>query len=204
MEVIWEKGSRQGLVGLTFPTGAVLGQPGEGEDCGPWGPGDGALEQGLEEQTQSYRMCFCGGIGGYHHRHLLSDVLPSSQGLVYRMLKQWQVTGPDKPIQVLVGEDVVFSCFLSPKTNAEDMEAWFFSNQFSAVVHVYKDGKDQENMQMPAYQKRTEFIKDSIAEGHVSLRLENVIPLDTGLCGCWFSSQTYDKEATWELQVSVC
>ena len=28
-------------VGLTFPTGAIVGQPGQGEDCGPCGPGMG-------------------------------------------------------------------------------------------------------------------------------------------------------------------
>lgn len=115
---------------------------------------------------------------------------------------QWQVIGPDKPIQVVVGEDAVFSCFLSPKTSAEAMEVRFFREQFYAVMHLYRDGKDQHNVQMPAYRGRTELVTDSIAEGHVSLRLEKVTLSDTGLYGCWFSSQTNDQEAIWELQVS--
>ncbi|XP_071074835.1 butyrophilin-like protein 3 [Dasypus novemcinctus] len=116
---------------------------------------------------------------------------------------QWQVIGPNKPVQALVGEDTVFSCFLSPGTSAEAMEVRFFRNQFSTVVHLYRNGKDLDDMQVPTYQGRTELLKDSIVNGHVSLRLKNIIPSDAGLYGCWFSSQTYYQEAIWELQVLV-
>ncbi|XP_019575574.2 butyrophilin-like protein 3 [Rhinolophus sinicus] len=116
---------------------------------------------------------------------------------------QWKVMGPHKPVQVVVGEDAVFSCFLSPKTSAEAMEVRFFRDQFHAVVHLYREGKDQHNMQMPAYQGRTELLKDSIEEGHVLLRLNKVTLSDTGLYGCWFRSQNNDHGTTWELQVSA-
>ncbi|XP_058296233.1 butyrophilin-like protein 9 isoform X2 [Hylobates moloch] len=82
------------------------------------------------------------------------------------------------------------------------MEVRFFRNQFHAVVHLYRDGEDWEYMQMPQYRGRTELVKDSIAGGHVSLRLKNITPSDIGLYGCWFSSQIYDEEATWELRVA--
>ncbi|KAM5212283.1 LOW QUALITY PROTEIN: butyrophilin-like protein 3 [Hipposideros larvatus] len=111
--------------------------------------------------------------------------------------------GPDKPVQVVVREDAVFSCFLSPKASAEAIEVRFFRDEFRAVVHLYREGKDQHHMQMPAYRGRTELLKDSIAEGRVSLRLKNVTPSDTGTYGCWFSSQTFDHGATWKLQVSA-
>ncbi|XP_012667077.1 butyrophilin-like protein 3 [Otolemur garnettii] len=114
---------------------------------------------------------------------------------------QWQVIGLDRPAQALVGEDVLFSCFLSPETNAEAMEVRFFKNKLYAVVHQYRDGKDQEHMKMPDYRGRTVFFKDFLAKGHVSLRLQKVTPLDAGLYGCWFRSQTYEQEAIWELQV---
>ncbi|XP_019575332.2 butyrophilin-like protein 3 [Rhinolophus sinicus] len=116
---------------------------------------------------------------------------------------QWQVMGPDKPVQVVVGEDAVFSCFLSPKTSAEAMEVQFFRDQFHAVVHLYREGKDQHDMQIPAYRGRTELLKDSIAEGYVSLRLKKVTLTDTGLYGCWFISQNNDQKAIWEMQVSA-
>ncbi|XP_074168834.1 butyrophilin-like protein 3 [Rhinolophus sinicus] len=124
----------------------------------------------------------------------LSLVLPSTG--------QWQVMGPAKPVQVVVGEDAVFSCFLSPKTSAEAMEVRFFRDQFHAVVHLYREGTDQRYMQMPDYRWRTELLKDSIGEGYVLLRLKKVTLSDTGLYGCGFISQNNDQEAIWELQVS--
>ncbi|XP_006877465.1 PREDICTED: butyrophilin-like protein 8-like [Chrysochloris asiatica] len=126
---------------------------------------------------------------------ILTQVTPCVQ-------RQWDVIGPTKPVQALVGENVKFSCFLSPETNAEGMEVRFFKNQFSDVVHIYMNGKDQKHMQMPAYRGRTELMKDFITKGHVSLTLEMVTSLDAGVYGCWFSSQTYYQEAVWELQVS--
>ncbi|XP_019490443.1 PREDICTED: butyrophilin-like protein 3, partial [Hipposideros armiger] len=132
-----------------------------------------------------------------------TDRVFSQLTLVLPSTGQWQVMGPDKPVQVMVGEDAVFSCFLSPKTSAEAMEVRFFRHQFHAVVHLYKQGKDQYHMQMPAYRGRTELLKDSIAEGRVSLRLKKVTLSDTGLYGCWFRSQNNDQEAIWELQVSA-
>uniref|UniRef100_A0A2K6BXF0 Butyrophilin like 8 n=1 Tax=Macaca nemestrina TaxID=9545 RepID=A0A2K6BXF0_MACNE len=128
--------------------------------------------------------------------------------LVLSLLKlgsgQWQLFGPNKAVQALVGEDAAFSCFLSPKTNAEAMEVRFFRGQRFSVVHLYRDGKDQPFMQMPQYQGRTKLVKDSIAGGRLSLRLENITVLDAGLYGCWIGSQSsYYQEATWELQVSA-
>jgi butyrophilin len=115
---------------------------------------------------------------------------------------QWKVIGPNKSIWVLAGEDATFSCFLSPETSAEAMEVRFFKDQLYDVVHLYKDRKDQENMKMPQYRRRTEFVRDSLDKGHAILRLEKVTPSDAGLYGCRFSSQSQEEEAFWELQVT--
>ncbi|XP_007952477.1 butyrophilin-like protein 8 [Orycteropus afer afer] len=132
--------------------------------------------------------------------------MPLVLTLVLSFLKlvagQWQVIAPDPLVKASVGEDIMFSCFLSPEMSAEAMEVRFFRNQFSAVVHMYRDGRDQTYMQMPAYRGRTEFMKDFIAKGHVSLKLKNITSLDAGMHGCWFSSQTYYQVAIWDLQVS--
>ncbi|XP_013363002.1 PREDICTED: butyrophilin-like protein 8 [Chinchilla lanigera] len=114
---------------------------------------------------------------------------------------QWQVSGPDKPVQSLLGKDTVFSCYLSPETNVETMEVRFFKDQFSAVVHLYRDGEDQKYMQEPAYRRRTVLVKDFMADGHVSLAMRNITLSDAGLYGCWFCSQSYHQVAPWELQV---
>lgn len=127
--------------------------------------------------------------------------------LVLSLLKlgsgQLQVIGPKNNFQVSVGEDVVFSCYLSPKTSAKAMEVRFFKDQFSAVIYHYRHGEDQEYRHMDEYKGRTEFMKDSIADGLVSLRITNITILDAGIYGCWFKSQTYNQATTWELQVSA-
>ncbi|KFO20804.1 Butyrophilin-like protein 3 [Fukomys damarensis] len=83
------------------------------------------------------------------------------------------------------------------------MEVRFFKERFSTVVHLYKDGEDQKYLQVPAYRGRTVLVKDFMADGHVSLVLKNITLSDAGLYGCWFNSQTYDREAIWELKVSA-
>ncbi|XP_068958832.1 butyrophilin-like protein 3 [Petaurus breviceps papuanus] len=116
---------------------------------------------------------------------------------------QFQVIGPGEPIQALVGEDVIFSCHVLPKMNLKDMEVRFFRNQFSSVLLLYKDGKEKNERQMPEYQGRTQFVQDGITEGSVSLKLKNISPSDKALYGCWFSSQTFYQQDTWELQVAA-
>ncbi|XP_012924875.1 butyrophilin-like protein 8 [Heterocephalus glaber] len=123
--------------------------------------------------------------------------------LVFPPTGQWQVLGPYKPVEALVGEDIVFSCFLSPEPNAEAMEVMFFKDRFSTVVHLYKDGEDQKYMQVPGYQGRTVLVKDFMADGHVSVALKNITLSDASLYGCWFNSQTYNREAILELKVSA-
>ncbi|XP_016284149.1 butyrophilin-like protein 3 [Monodelphis domestica] len=115
----------------------------------------------------------------------------------------FQVIGPDKPIQTLVGEDILFSCHVSPMLNLENMEVRFFRNQFSSLLVLYKDGKETKERQMQEYQGRTQFVQDAIPEGRVSLKLKNIILSDAGIYGCRFSSQTFYQEYTWELQVAA-
>ncbi|XP_044515805.1 butyrophilin-like protein 3 [Gracilinanus agilis] len=115
----------------------------------------------------------------------------------------FQVIGPDKPIQALLGEDILFSCHVSPKMNLKNMEVRFFRNQFSSLLVLYKDGKETKESQMQEYQGRTQFVQDAITEGRVSLKLKNIILSDAGIYGCWFSSQTFYQEYTWELQVAA-
>ncbi|XP_069849964.1 butyrophilin-like protein 8 isoform X2 [Dipodomys merriami] len=115
---------------------------------------------------------------------------------------QWQLMGSERFLSASRGQDVEFSCDLSSETSAEHMEVRFFKNQFDTVVHLYRDGKDQQAT-LPEYQGRTTFVKDSLAKGHATLKLAKVIPSDTGLYGCWFNSQTHSQETIWKLQVTV-
>ncbi|XP_067414593.1 butyrophilin subfamily 1 member A1-like [Emydura macquarii macquarii] len=86
--------------------------------------------------------------------------------------------------------------------SAESMELRWFRSQFSAVVHLYRDGQDLYGEQMPEYQGRTELLKDNITNGSVSLRIRDIRPSDDGQYTCFFQSGVSYEEALLELQVA--
>ncbi|XP_065436175.1 butyrophilin subfamily 3 member A2-like, partial [Chrysemys picta bellii] len=114
----------------------------------------------------------------------------------------FKVIGPDGPIRVLVGEDALLPCHLSPSMSAESMEVRWFRSTLSAVVHLYRDGRDQAGQQTAPYRSRTKLLKDGIANGTVSLRIHNITPSDEGTYGCLFQSPTFYEEAALELEVA--
>ncbi|CAM5098032.1 unnamed protein product [Natator depressus] len=139
----------------------------------------------------------------------VSSALPGYVALylalqVHRLASaRFTVTGPDHPITASLGGEAVLPCHLSPRMSAEDMELRWFRSQFSAVVHRYKDGRDQYGEQMPGYQGRTELLKDNITSGSVSLRIRHVQVSDHGQYTCFFQSSVSYEEALLELQVAV-
>ncbi|KAH1182905.1 hypothetical protein KIL84_004397 [Mauremys mutica] len=82
------------------------------------------------------------------------------------------------------------------------MEVGWLRSQDSAVVHLYRDGKDQYGEQMPEYQGRTELLRDDIANGRVSLRIRDIRPSDDGQYTCYFQSRASYQDALLELQVA--
>uniref|UniRef100_A0A8C0IRE7 Ig-like domain-containing protein n=1 Tax=Chelonoidis abingdonii TaxID=106734 RepID=A0A8C0IRE7_CHEAB len=115
---------------------------------------------------------------------------------------QFTVTGPDHPIAASLGGEAVLPCHLSPRMDAQSMEVRWFRSQYSAVVHLYRDGQDQYGEQMPEYRGRTELIRDHITHGGVSLRIHNIQPSDDGQYKCFFQSNMSYEEALFELQVA--
>ncbi|CAK7294009.1 Butyrophilin-like protein 9 [Vulpes lagopus] len=113
-----------------------------------------------------------------------------------------KVIGPGEPILALVGEEVEFSCYLSPYLDAEDMEIRWFRSQTSDVVHLYRGGQELHSQQMVQFHNRTKLIKDFIMDGMVNLKLHGIIPADEGLYGCRFLSTNFSREAIWELEVA--
>ncbi|XP_039357629.1 butyrophilin subfamily 1 member A1-like [Mauremys reevesii] len=115
----------------------------------------------------------------------------------------FSVIGPDHPITASVGNEVTLACHLSPSMSAENMEVRWFRGQFSSVVHLYREGKDQYAEQMSEYRQRTEFLKEGLADGRVALRIGNIRLSDSGLYKCFFRSEFSYQEAALELHVSV-
>nr|XP_008175673.2 butyrophilin subfamily 1 member A1-like [Chrysemys picta bellii] len=115
----------------------------------------------------------------------------------------FSVIGPVHPITASVGDEVILVCRLSPSMSAKNMEVRWYRAQFSSVVHLYREGKDQYTEQMSEYRGRTEFLKDGLADGRVALRIGNIRLSDSGLYKCFFQSEFSYQEAALELQVSV-
>uniref|UniRef100_A0A8C0H8B1 Butyrophilin subfamily 1 member A1-like n=1 Tax=Chelonoidis abingdonii TaxID=106734 RepID=A0A8C0H8B1_CHEAB len=113
-----------------------------------------------------------------------------------------RMTGPDHPITASLGGEAILSCYLSPRMSAENMEVGWLRSRDSAVVHLYRDGKDQYGEQMLEYQGRTELLRDDITDGKVSLRIHNVQPSDDEQYMCFFQSSVSYEEALLELQVA--
>ncbi|XP_074873125.1 butyrophilin subfamily 1 member A1-like isoform X2 [Carettochelys insculpta] len=115
---------------------------------------------------------------------------------------KFTVMGPDRPVVASLGGKAVLPCHLSPRISAQDMEVRWFRDKYSSVVHLYFNGQDQYREQMPAYQGRTELLKDDITNGRVSLTIHDVRLTDEGLYKCFFASAVTYEEASLELQVA--
>uniref|UniRef100_A0A8D1X4Q7 Ig-like domain-containing protein n=1 Tax=Sus scrofa TaxID=9823 RepID=A0A8D1X4Q7_PIG len=140
---------------------------------------------------------------------LLSTSLPSclpSLLLVLLQLSsssagQFRVIGPGHPIRALVGDEVELPCRILPGKNATGMEVGWYRPPFSRVVHLYRNGKDQDEEQAPEYRGRTELLKETIGEGKVTLRIRHVRFSDEGGFTCFFRDHSYQEEAAMELKV---
>ncbi|XP_065256580.1 butyrophilin subfamily 3 member A2-like isoform X1 [Emys orbicularis] len=114
----------------------------------------------------------------------------------------FKVIGPDHPIMVSAGEDARLPCHLSPIMSAQEMEVRWYRSKFSEPVHLYQDGKDQAEQQIPNYQGRTELLKDGIVDGSVVLHIRNITPSDHGQFICFFRSRGFYAETILELKVT--
>lgn len=114
----------------------------------------------------------------------------------------FKVIGPDDPITVSAGEDALLPCHLSPSMSAQEMEVRWLHTKYSELVHLYQDGKDQEEQLSSKYQGRTELLKDGILDGKVTLYIRNITPFDQGKFICFFQSSNFYEQATLELMVT--
>ncbi|XP_030736206.1 butyrophilin-like protein 9 [Globicephala melas] len=138
--------------------------------------------------------------------------LPSSLSFLTHLLlllqpgemhsEEFRVVGHGEPILAHVGDEVEFSCHLSPYRDAEHMEIRWFRSRTSDVVHLYREQQEFYGQQMAQFQNRTELVTDEIADGSVTLRLHPVVPADEGPYGCRFLSSDFTGEAVWELEVA--
>ncbi|CAM4666838.1 unnamed protein product [Caretta caretta] len=115
---------------------------------------------------------------------------------------KFTVIGPDHPVTAIVGEDIVLPCHLSPRMSAANMEVRWFRPEFVSFVHLYRDGKDQYEEQVPEYRGRTVLLKARLTDGNVHLRLLNIRRSDEGQYHCFVQDDTFYEEAVLELRIA--
>ncbi|XP_076144148.1 uncharacterized protein LOC143126118 [Alosa pseudoharengus] len=118
----------------------------------------------------------------------------------------FQVVGPDQPLPAVSGEDLVIPCSVKPSFSVERMTVeWFRLNQQgqASLVHLYKDGKDQNDRQIQSYQDRTYLFKDDLKMGNASLKLSSVQVSDEGHYKCFIQSGSGYDDALIQVIVRV-
>ncbi|XP_006839800.1 PREDICTED: selection and upkeep of intraepithelial T-cells protein 1-like, partial [Chrysochloris asiatica] len=126
---------------------------------------------------------------------LLQVVTPTTE--------QFTVSAPEGPIVAPLGGVVELSCQLSPPQSAEHMEVRWFRDRYTQPVHLYKGGKDLYGETLSEYVERTEFLKEAIGEGKVTLRILNVSVYDDGQYNCFFKDDNFYDEAIITLKVTA-
>ncbi|KAM7145807.1 butyrophilin subfamily 1 member A1-like [Macrochelys suwanniensis] len=122
---------------------------------------------------------------------------------VHRMESaKFTVIGPPEPVTAILGQEAVLPCHLSPRMSAANMEVRWFRSEYLFIVHLYRDGKDQYERQMPEYEGRTELLKAGLTDGNVPLRILNIGRSDEGLYLCFVQDDTFYGETILELRVA--
>ncbi|XP_012862449.1 butyrophilin-like protein 2 [Echinops telfairi] len=117
-------------------------------------------------------------------------------------LASLRVIGPSQPILARVGEDIQLTCYLSPKTNAQNMEVRWIRAHRSPAVCVYMEGEQVIAEQMEEYRGRTVLLTDAIDEGRLTLQISRVRTSDNGLYWCLFEKDGVYQETSLDLKVA--
>ncbi|XP_074072887.1 butyrophilin-like protein 2 isoform X2 [Macrotis lagotis] len=126
----------------------------------------------------------------------------SSSDLLVRERQRgaFSVIGPVQPIQAKQREDATLSCELSPRMDAQSMSVTWFRNK--TLIHKFPSGEKLEEFQGAELEGRTELLTPDLAEGKVTLRIQQVQISDSGPYTCHVRSPENYDEAHAELQVT--
>uniref|UniRef100_A0A3P8ZLP5 Ig-like domain-containing protein n=2 Tax=Esox lucius TaxID=8010 RepID=A0A3P8ZLP5_ESOLU len=118
------------------------------------------------------------------------------------------VIGPADPIVTDAGDDIILPCYLKPNISAEHMTVQWFRERHSisdpgTLVHLYQDGKDQNQEQILSYHQRTSLFKEELKKGNTSLKLDDVQGNDDGFFQCLVKSDSWYEEARIQVQVKA-
>ncbi|KAL0970566.1 hypothetical protein UPYG_G00243810 [Umbra pygmaea] len=121
---------------------------------------------------------------------------------------RFEVIVPSDPITADAGDDIILPCYLKPNISAEDMRVQWFRERHkipdpNTVVHLYQDGRDQNEDQILSYKGRTALFKEEMKKGNASLKLRHVQGYDDGFYQCLVKSESWYEEARIQVQVKA-
>ena len=127
---------------------------------------------------------------------------PMYPGFLSSSTENWTVTIPTRHLVPAVGGHAELCCQLSPPRSAEHMEVRWFRGDDSKLVHLYRDGHGVSGEAAPEYVNRTEFVKEAIREGKVTLRLHNISVSDAGSYQCSFKGSGINDVVSMNLSIA--
>ncbi|KAF5902802.1 butyrophilin subfamily 1 member A1-like, partial [Clarias magur] len=108
-----------------------------------------------------------------------------------------KVVGPEAPLLVEAGDDLLLPCFIQPNTSAVDMTVeWLRLEEVASLVHLYKDHEDRNEKQAPSYRGRTSLFKDELHKGNTSLKLSSLRVSDEGKYKCLIEDKSWYDDIT--------
>ncbi|XP_076019234.1 hemicentin-1-like isoform X10 [Genypterus blacodes] len=102
---------------------------------------------------------------------------------------QSQVIDASQPIAAALGDDIILPCHLEPPADAfGTIVEWTRPDLRSEVIHIWRNGLELLDHQIPAYRGRTSLFREELKHGNVSLKLSNVKLSDEGTYRCFVST----------------
>ena len=106
----------------------------------------------------------------------------------------------------MVGERLVLPCYVDPIISAEGWTVEWLKlsgDKYQGIVHLYKEGRDDNENQNPSFKSRTALFKEELKTGNTSLKLLWVRGTDEGTFKCFVMSPTSKSYDDSNIEVNV-
>ncbi|XP_062330012.1 butyrophilin subfamily 2 member A2-like, partial [Osmerus eperlanus] len=145
---------------------------------------------------------------------LSSGMMLTLSGCVFRILLllhtadcvTHKVITPVRQITAVAGESLVLPCYVDPSISAEGWTVEWLKpseDKYQRTIHLYKEGRDDNEYQNPSFKTRTTLFKEELKTGNTSLKLLWVRGTDEGTYKCFVGSPTLDWYDDSNIEVHV-
>ncbi|XP_069037831.1 polymeric immunoglobulin receptor-like [Lepisosteus oculatus] len=112
----------------------------------------------------------------------------------------FSVQGPRKPLVARPGDEVLLPCSVDSTVPLQELEVEWLRTDPDTLVLLFSEGESRPESQHQSYRGRAELFPQEIPRGNFSLRLERMMPADTGVYRCAVYTAQGSGETTVELK----